>query len=50
MNPYALLVGMETGVATMKNSMKILWKIKNTTTWSSNSTAGYLLKKNENTN
>ena len=29
MNPFALLVGMQTGAATVKNSMEIPQKIKN---------------------
>ena len=46
-----LLVGVQTGAATMENSMEIPQKIKDRTTiWSSNSTAGYLSKEPENTN
>ena len=44
-NPFTLLVGMQTGVATLENSMEVPQKIKNRTTlWPSNSTARYLSK------
>ena len=50
-NSHTLLVGVQTGTATMENSMKIPEKIKDrTTTQSSYSTAGYLAKERENTN
>ena len=50
-NSHTLLVGVQTGAATMENSMKIPQKIKNRTTIrSSSSTAGYLSKEYENTN
>ena len=43
--------GVQTGAATMENSMEIPQKIKDRTTiWSSYSTAGYLSKELENTN
>ena len=49
--PCALLVGMQTGVATVENSMEAPQKINNRTTIQySNSTMGYLPKENENTN
>ena len=39
-NPLALLVGMQTGVATLENSVEVPQKIKNITTLrASNSTA-----------
>ena len=42
-NPSALLVGMQTGVATMENSMAFPQKTKNRTAFSpSNSTAGII--------
>ena len=41
----ALLIEMLIGVTIIESSMEIAWKIKNKTTiWSSNSTAGYLIK------
>ena len=41
----ALLVGMQTGEATVENSMEVPQKTKNGTAfWPSNSTAGYTLK------
>ena len=50
-NPCALLVGMQTGAATMENSMEAPQKLTSRTTlWSSNPTSGYLSKGNENTN
>ena len=49
--PSILLVGMQTGAAALENNVEIPQKIKNRTTiHSSNSTLGYLLKENENTN
>ena len=42
-NPSALLVGMQTGAATVENSMEIPQKPKNGTAfWSGNSTAGII--------
>ena len=39
-NPLALLVGMQTGAATLENSVEVPQKIKNISTlWPSNSTA-----------
>ena len=50
-NPHALLVAMQTGAATVENSMEFHQKIKNKIAiWSSNSTTWYLPKENENTN
>ena len=52
-NPCALLVGMQTGAATLENKYgaPFLKKVKNRTTlWSSNCTTGYLPKEYENTN
>ena len=50
-NPHALLVGMQTGAATVEDSMEVPQNIKNTTTlWSRNCTTGYLPKKYKNTN
>ena len=50
-NCHTLLVGVQTGAATMENSMEIPQKIKaRTTIRSSYSTAGYLSKERENTN
>ena len=46
-NPPALLVGMQTGAATVGNSMEAPQNIKNS--WSSNCTTGHLLKKYKNT-
>ena len=44
-NPLALLVGMQTGAATLENSVEVPQKIKNRTTlWPSNSTARNLPK------
>ena len=49
--PRALLVGMQTGAATMEKSADFPQKIKNETSLSpSNSTSGYLSKENQNTN
>lgn len=51
MDPHALLVGMQTGLATGENSLEVSQKIKNrNTTRSSNSTTGYLPKENKNAN
>ena len=48
-NSYALLVGIQTGIATMENSIEVPKKIKiRTTIQSSNSTSGYLSKENKN--
>ena len=48
-NPHALLVGMQTGAATVKKAMEVPQKIKNTITLgSSNGTMRYLPKKYEN--
>ena len=45
------LVGMQTGAATVENSIEVSQKIKNTITiGSSNSTTEYLHKEYENTN
>ena len=42
-NPWVLLVGMQTGAATMENTMEVPQKIKNrTTTQPRNSISGYL--------
>ena len=42
-NPSALLVGMQTGVATVENSVVLPPKIKNgTALWPSDSSSGYL--------
>ena len=50
-NPRTLLVGMQTDVATVENSMEISQKTKNrSTVWPRNSTPGYISKKKENTN
>ena len=50
-NPSALLVGMQTGIATVENSMDVFQKIKNRNTiWSNNSTTGHFSKEKENTN
>ena len=50
-NPCVLLVGMQTGAATMENSMEIPHKIKNRITIRfSNPTFEYLSKENEDTN
>src|SRR3712207_9222729 len=47
-NPHTLLVGMQTGAATMENSMEIPQKITSRTTIrSSHPTTGYLSKKLE---
>ena len=50
-NPFAVLVGMQTGTTTMVDSIEVPQKIKNRITiWSSNHTTGYLPKEYENTN
>ena len=50
-NPLALLVGMQTGVATVENTMELPQKVKNRTTLgSSNCTSGHLPKEYKNTN
>ena len=50
-NHHTLLVEMQTGAATMENSMEISQKIKNRNAiWSSYSTSGYLSKEHEITN
>ena len=47
-NPFALLVGMQTGAATMESIMEIPQKIKNgTALLPSNPTSGKYLKKPE---
>ena len=44
-NPFALLVGMQTGVDALENSVEVPQKIKNRSTpWPSNSTARNLPK------
>ena len=49
-NPSALLVGMQTGVATVENSMEFPQKTKNgTALWPSNSAAGIIYPKNPET-
>ena len=49
--PHALLVGMQTGAATVENSMEVAQKIENRNIiCSNNSTSGYLSKENENIN
>ena len=50
-NPLALLVAMQTGAATVENSMEFSQKITSSNAiWSSNTTTGYLPKKTKNTN
>ena len=50
-NPSALLVGMQTGAATVENSMEFPQKLKNETAfWPRDSTAGYVSKETQNTN
>ena len=50
-NPFALLVGTQTGAATMESSMEICQKIKNgTALWPSDSTAGNFPEETCNTN
>ena len=48
-NPLTLLVGMQTGAATLENSTDIPQKVKNKTLQSSNCTTSYLLKGYKNT-
>ena len=48
-NPLTLLVGMQTSIATMENSVKIPWKTGNRTAlWPSNPTAGHTHQGNQN--
>ena len=50
-NPLPLLVEMQTGTATVENSMEVLQKVKNRSILqSSNHTTGYLPAKYKNTN
>ena len=50
-NPYTLLVGMQTGAATVESSMEIPQKIKNGSAfWLSNTTSGNISKDTQNTN
>ena len=50
-NPLTLLMGMQTGAATVENSMEFPQKLKNRTALkSSNHTTGYLPPKYRNTN
>ena len=50
-NPLALLVGIQTGAATLENSMEVPQKVKNRTTLqSSDSITRYLPKEYKNTN
>ena len=50
-NPSTLLVGMQTGAASVENSMELPQKIKNgNTLWLSNSTSGNLFRETQNTN
>ena len=51
-NPYALLVELQIGAATMKNSMEVFQKTKNRTNYhmTSNSTSDSISKGRENTN
>ena len=50
-NPSVLLVGMQTGAATVENSMEIPQKIKNGSAfWPSDPTSGYIAKGTQNTN
>ena len=49
-NPHALLVGVQTGAATMEISMEIPQQFKNRAAiWPSNYTSRYLSKENKNT-
>ena len=49
-NPFALLVGMQSGAATVENSMEIPQKIKNESAfWPSNHTPGNVSKGTQNT-
>ena len=50
-NPFALLVGMQTGAATMESSIEISQKVKHVFAfWPSDHTSGNISKENENTN
>ena len=50
-NPFALLVEMQTGVATVESSMEIVQKIKSgSALWPSNPTSGTISKGTQNTN
>ena len=50
-NPSELLMGMQTGTATVENSMEFPQKIKNGTAfWLSDSTAGNISRESQNTN
>ena len=50
-NPFALLLGMQTGAATVENSMEIPQKIKNASTfWPSNPTTGNISERTQNIN
>ena len=50
-NPRALLVGMQTGAATVENSMEFPQKIKSgTALWPSDPTSGNVPKENQNAN
>ena len=50
-NPFALLVGMRIGAATVESSMEIPQKIKNESAfWPSDSTSGNIYKETQNTN
>ena len=50
-NPFALLVGMQIGAATVENIMEIPQKIKNVTTfWPSFPPTGNISKETQNTN
>ena len=50
-NAFALLVGMQTGVATVESSMEVPQKIKNGSPfWASNLTSGNISKETQNTN
>ena len=47
--PYALLMGVQTGAATVENCMEVPWKIKNRTAiWSNNSISEYFRLSQEN--
>ena len=50
-NPFALLVGMQSGAATVESSMEISQKIKNGSAfWPSNPTSGNISKETQDTN
>ena len=50
-NPFALLVEMQIGTATVESSMRLPQKIKNGSAfWPSNPTSGYVSKGTQNTN